>query len=305
MKKLIIAEKPELGKAIAEAVPGEKKYLRNKIEAGNYVIVWAVGHILEHKKPNEMDEKYKKWKLEDLPIFFKNWNKKPIEGKEEILNNIRNLLKEANEVINAGDPDDEGQYLIDEILEYCNYKGNVKRLLVNDNNVEAVRKAFKKIEDNSKYASLGKSAEARAISDMIVGFNLSRFFTLYNNSSKPLTVGRVQTPVLALIANRDMEIKNHVKEKYYELYLDADIDSRNIRLKYINQDKENKLIQEKSILEEIISKLDNEIIVRYITKYGDWYYVYYADYPSDYKNDQTVKEYRGFIHKSQLKKYVD
>ena len=248
MKKLIIAEKPDLGRAIADAIPGEKKDLTNRIEVEDYAVTWAVGHILRYKTPDEVDEKYKNWNIEDLPIYFEKWDKIPIEGKETLLNNIKGLLKNADEVIHAGDPDDEGQYLIDEILEYCNYRGNVKRILINDNNIEAVRRAFKKIESNQKFVSWGKAAEARAISDMVVGFNLSRFFTLYNNSKKLLTIGRVQTPILSLVVNRDYEIKNHIKEKYYELFLKTDIEDKEIKLRYINQDKENKLILDKSVV---------------------------------------------------------
>ena len=266
LKKLIIAEKPDLGRAIADAIPGEKKNLRNRIEMGDYVITWAVGHILRYKTPDEIDEKYKNWNMEDLPIYFEKWDKVPIEGKENILNNIKGLLKNIDEVIHAGDPDDEGQYLIDEILEYCNYRGNVKRILINDNNVESVKKAFKKIENNQKFITLGKAAEARAISDMVVGFNLSRFFTLYNNSKKLLTIGRVQTPILSLVVNRDYEIKNHIKEKYYELLFKADINGKEIKLKYINQDKENKLILDRSIVENIIDEVKNRKEKIQITK---------------------------------------
>ena len=266
MKKLIIAEKPDLGRAIADAIPGEKKDLTNRIEVEDYAVTWAVGHILRYKTPDEVDEKYKNWNIEDLPIYFEKWDKIPIEGKETLLNNIKGLLKNADEVIHAGDPDDEGQYLIDEILEYCNYRGNVKRILINDNNIEAVRRAFKKIESNQKFVSWGKAAEARAISDMVVGFNLSRFFTLYNNSKKLLTIGRVQTPILSLVVNRDYEIKNHIKEKYYELFLKTDIEDKEIKLRYINQDKENKLILDKSVVENIVNEVKNRKEKIQITK---------------------------------------
>ncbi|RRD40347.1 type IA DNA topoisomerase [Leptotrichia sp. OH3620_COT-345] len=257
MKKIIIAEKPELAKAIALAVEGEKKYFNNKIETKEYTIVWAVGHILRHKNPGEIEEKYKKWNMEDLPIYFPKWSKIPIKGKENIVKNIKELLKNTKEVIHAGDPDDEGQYLIDEILEYCKYDGVVKRILINDNNTEAVKKAFQKMDYNLNYVNLGKAAEARAIADMIVGFNLSRFFTLYNNASKPLTVGRVQTPTLALVVNRDYEIKNHVKEKYYDLYLNIKINHKILKLKYsVPKSIEEGMIKDKETVEKIISEIE-------------------------------------------------
>jgi len=133
---------------------------------------------------------------------------------------VKELIKKADIIIHAGDPDDEGQYLVDEIFEYLNCKKPVKRLLINDNSLEAVKKAFNKMEDNRKFISLGEAAKARSIADIILGINLSRFFTLTNKDKTTLTVGRVQTPTLALVVNRDFEIENHIKEKYFENSLD-------------------------------------------------------------------------------------
>lgn len=255
--KLIIAEKPELARAIAEAIPGTKNKKDGYIEVEEYCVTWAAGHLLKLYDPQDYDEKYKKWDLSDLPINFENWKKKIIDGKGKLVNNIKKLIKDADEVINAGDPDDEGQLLIDEIIQYLNYKGKVSRILINDNNTESIKKAFTKIESNEKYKSLGVAAEARSIADLLVGVNLTRFFTLYNNTGNVLSIGRVQTPTLAMVVNRDNEIKNHIKEKYYELFLNRNIDNNDISLKY-KQDKDTEKILDKSILENIISKLDNK-----------------------------------------------
>lgn len=255
--KLIIAEKPELARAIAEAIPGTKNKKDGYIEVEEYCVTWAAGHLLKLYDPQDYDEKYKKWDLSDLPINFENWKKKIIDGKGKLVNNIKKLIKDADEVINAGDPDDEGQLLIDEIIQYLNYKGKVSRILINDNNTESIKKAFTKIESNEKYKSLGVAAEARSIADLLVGVNLTRFFTLYNNTGNVLSIGRVQTPTLAMVVNRDNEIKNHIKEKYYELFLNTNIDNNDISLKY-KQDKDTEKILDKSILENIISKLDNK-----------------------------------------------
>ena len=255
--KLIIAEKPELARAIAEAIPGTKNKKDGYIEVEEYCVTWAAGHLLKLYDPQDYDEKYKKWDLSDLPINFENWKKKIIDGKGKLVSNIKKLIKDADEVINAGDPDDEGQLLIDEIIQYLNYKGKVSRILINDNNTESIKKAFTKIESNEKYKSLGVAAEARSIADLLVGVNLTRFFTLYNNTGNVLSIGRVQTPTLAMVVNRDNEIKNHIKEKYYELFLNTNIDNNDISLKY-KQDKDTEKILDKSILENIISKLDNK-----------------------------------------------
>lgn len=154
--KLIIAEKKELAEDIAVALDKKYKKFNNYFETQDYSIVWSNGHILRLKEPQEIDEKYKEWNFEDLPLFFPKWEKSVIEEKKFIFSNIKSFLTKADEIIHAGDPDDEGQYLIDEILEFCNFKKPVKRVLINDGNSEAVKKAFSKLEDNQKYLPLGK-----------------------------------------------------------------------------------------------------------------------------------------------------
>lgn len=254
--KLIIAEKKELAEDIAIALDIKYKKFNNYFETKDYSIVWSNGHILRLKEPQEIDKKYKEWNFEDLPLFFLRWEKSVIEEKKYIFNNIKSFLTKADEVIHAGDPDDEGQYLIDEILEFCNFKKPVKRVLINDGNSEAVKKAFTKLEDNIKYIPLGKAAEARAISDALVGYNLSRYYTLSNTTNQTLTIGRVQTPTLALVVRRDNEIKNHIKEKYFDLYINVKINEVSLKLKYQNSKKE--LLKEKEEIINILKKIVNK-----------------------------------------------
>lgn len=252
--KLIIAEKKELAEAIVAALPGEKKYKKTSIICDGYVVCYASGHLLVHKKPEEMDEKYRKWELETLPIYFENWEKKIISSKAELFSTIKNYILDPSitGIINAGDADQEGQYLIDEILEYCHNKKPVQRVLISNNTLNGVKKALSKIDDNTKYVLLGKSAQARSISDMIVGFSLSRFFSIINKTK--LTIGRVQTPTLALVVNRDLEIENHVKEKYFELFLNTTISNKEIKLKH---NIKKGAIKEKEILTKLVEDLEN------------------------------------------------
>ena len=119
--KLIIAEKKDLARDIAKAIPGEIKENNLHFQVGDYIICWVGGHILKLKDPEEIDEKYKRWDLKTLPIYFSNWEKKVDSNKKGMFENIKKLVKEAEIIINAGDPDDEGQYLIDEVIEYVNY----------------------------------------------------------------------------------------------------------------------------------------------------------------------------------------
>lgn len=260
--KLIIAEKKELAEAIVAAIPGDKKYNGNSITVGDYITCWIYGHILTHKEPEEIDPSLKKWNLESLPIYFPKWDKKPLPNKIGLFNSVKELMhsNQVTEIIHAGDADSEGQYLVDELLEYCSNKKPVKRLMVNDNTLGGVQKAFSKIEDNSKYTALGKSAEARAIADMIVGFSLSRFYSIINNAK--LSIGRVQTPTMALVVNRDNEIKNHIKEKYYNLYLKTNINDIDIDLRYSSKER----IMDKSIYEEFINNVGAKTSNLLITK---------------------------------------
>ena len=259
--KLIIAEKPELGKAIAAAICDKPVFNRDgSILCGEYTVISAFGHLFKLKQPEEYDIKYKKWTKDTLPIFFENWDIVPSADKIGRVNVIGNLLKQADEVIHAGDPDDEGQLLIDEILEYFKYNGKVMRLSTNDNNPEYIRKQLGKMESNEKHLPNGYSARARSVADFIVGINYSRFFTLSNRTRDLMNVGRVQTPTLGLVVARDMLIENHTKMNYYELFVDFDGDLQGVKAKfYPNPESpvldENGKVLDRSMLEKTLAYL--------------------------------------------------
>jgi len=215
--KLFIAEKPELARAIADAIDGKQIKQNGYIEVANNTITWCFGHLLCLKNPDEYDEKYKKWQLEDLPFNIKQLQLKPIKGKEKQISIIKGLLKQAEVVVNAGDPDEEGQLLVDELLEYLGNSKPVKRILINDNTKASVRKALEKLQDNKDFIGLKNSAYVRSVADWKYGLNLTRAYTLKANTGKVLSVGRVQTPILNLVYNRECAVKNHVKEKFYNL----------------------------------------------------------------------------------------
>ena len=221
-----------LGRAIAAAISGSAVQKDGYTVKGEYTIVSAFGHLLTLKDPEDYDAKFRQWTLGTLPIYFENWGKKPGEGKAERLNLIGSLLKDAECVIHAGDPDDEGQYLIDEILEWFSYKGPVYRLATGDTTEGALKKALANMKDNSLYVNSGWSAHARSVADIMVGYNFSRYFSLVNSHVKMLTVGRVQTPTLGLVVTRDLLIEDHVGLCYYLLDLTVDIDGHSIAARF-------------------------------------------------------------------------
>lgn len=261
--RLYIAEKPELARAIAEAMDGKQERKDGYIKVGNNAVTWCFGHLLTLKDPHEYNEELKKWSLENLPLPIENHELKGIEGKGKQLKIIKDLLKEATEVVNAGDPDEEGQLLVDEVLEYFKYSGRVLRVLINDNTKAAVQKAISNLKDNNDYKGLRDSAYYRSIGDWEYGINLTRAYTIKNNltsekKGQVLSVGRVQTPILNLVHHREEEVKNHVKQTYYNLYSD------NGFMFEIPKDKlENKMCLDKAYLEAKAqdSKNNNDFII--------------------------------------------
>ena len=236
--KLILAEKPELGKDIAAALPGTGSTQQAVIYKGEYAVVWAYGHLLTLKEPEDYDPAYKSWSLDALPIYFPDWEQKPSPqtpghgaSKSDRLRQIGQLLKQAEAVIHAGDPDDEGQYLIDEILRWHRYRGPVYRMNTNDTTPAALRRALLQLTDNRLSENRGWSAHARSVADMMVGYNCSRYFTLQNPGTL-LTIGRVQTATLGLVVLRDAAIEGHVRQLYYEVFAKLRVDGREIEGKY-------------------------------------------------------------------------
>ncbi|KLN66170.1 DNA topoisomerase III [Vibrio sp. VPAP30] len=226
MSRLFIAEKPSLGRAIAAALPGPKKNDQGFIRCGNGdIVTWCIGHLLEQVEPDAYDERYKKWNLADLPIVPEQWQLRPRKSSSKQLTVVRKLLKESQQVIHAGDPDREGQLLVDEVLDYCKVsktkKEATQRLLISDLNLPAVKRALNQMRSNREFVPLSVSALARSRADWLYGMNMSRAYTLLGQKAGyqgVLSVGRVQTPVLGLVVRRDEEIENFIPRDYFTLH---------------------------------------------------------------------------------------
>jgi len=255
--KLFIAEKPSMGRAIAEALgikeqttslPHPTSLPRSKthiVLTNGDVITWAFGHLYELAEPEAYNNVYQKWTLDSLPIIPETFKKVLKNNVKEQIETIKKLLKQADVVINAGDPDREGQLLVDEILEQLGYKGKVLRLWVQALDKESVLKAVKNLDDNAKYKGLKLSAEYRAYADWLVGMNLTRLFTLKNSARALIRVGRVKTPTLALIYKRYKEHTEFKPKDYYVIVNENNgvsfvLQNKGLDDKYL--DEENRLI---------------------------------------------------------------
>ncbi len=265
--KLIIAEKPSLAKEIANFIG-----IRNKKSSyfdceKNYFVTWLYGHVLELKNPKEYDEKWEKWSLKTLPIIPQEFTLKPKKETKKQFLEVKKLIAEATEIINAGDPDREGQLLVDEVIEFCKVKKkSIKRILLNALDKKSIEEAFNTIQPNENFIHLMESAKARSIADWLVGLNLTRAFTLYAQQKKLLpydtlfSVGRVQTPTLNIITKRYLENKNFISKDFYELYIFFQKQNKIFDLKYNKnneEDEENKILK-KDYLENIIKAIANK-----------------------------------------------
>ncbi|CAH7132779.1 DNA topoisomerase III [Vibrio chagasii] len=226
MSRLIIAEKPSLGRAIAAALPNPQKKDQGFIKCGNGdVVTWCIGHLLEQVEPDAYDDRYKKWNLADLPIVPQQWQLRPRKTSSKQLTVIRKLLKDATQIVHAGDPDREGQLLVDEVIDYCKVskakKESMDRLLISDLNLPAVKRALSQMRSNRDFIPLSISALARSRADWLYGMNMTRAYTLLGQKAGyqgVLSVGRVQTPVLGLVVRRDEEIENFIPKDYFTLH---------------------------------------------------------------------------------------
>ncbi len=223
--RLFIAEKPSLARAIADVLPKPHQRGDGFIRCGEQdYVTWCVGHLLEQAEPDVYDKKFKSWRLEDLPIIPEKWQLLPRKEVKKQLDTVVKLIHQADVLINAGDPDREGQLLVDEVFSYAQLPAEkwatIQRCLISDLNPAAVTKAVEKLQSNQNFMLLSTSALARARADWLYGINMTRAYTIRGQRvgyKGVLSVGRVQTPVLGLIVRRDLEIEHFQPKDFFEV----------------------------------------------------------------------------------------
>lgn len=281
--RLFIAEKPSLARAIADVLPKPHTRGDGFIQCGeNNCVTWCVGHLLEQAEPDVYDERFKIWRMEHLPIIPQQWQFVPKKNTFKQLKVIEKLVKKATVLVNAGDPDREGQLLVDEVFNYlavpAEKRNQILRCLVSDLNPSAVKKAVEKLQNNRDFIPLATSALARARADWLYGINMTRAYTIqgrWAGYKGVLSVGRVQTPVLGLIVRRDLEIEHFVPRDYFEVLAHILVPETNERFTAQwqpskacedYQDEEGRVLS-RPLAENVIKRITNQAAI--VSDYQD------------------------------------
>lgn len=218
MKYLVIAEKPSVSKSIAKVI-GAYRQEDGYLEGGDCVVSWCLGHLAEYAAPEHYDERYENWRFEDLPILPVEWKLLVHNTKKLQFNVLRKLLrsKKFDYVVNACDAGREGEAIFRRVYALAGSKLPIKRLWISSMEDAAIQQGFENLKDGAAYDNLFAASECRAKSDWLIGMNGTRAFT--KKYGRKQTIGRVQTPTLAMLTERQTKIQNFVKEPYYKVEL--------------------------------------------------------------------------------------
>jgi DNA topoisomerase-3 len=214
--ELYLCEKPSQGRDIARIL-GANQRNEGYLQGNQLIVSWCIGHLLEMIPPDEYDPKYKRWSLAHLPILPQDWKMAAKKSTSKQLTVLKNLLKRSHSVVIATDADREGETIAREVLDYFNYKGSTRRLWLSALDTVSVQRALNDIRPSKETEPLYHSGLARGRADWLIGMNLTRAFTLLANDRQVRSIGRVQTPTLALIVKRDREIAHFKRLPYYEI----------------------------------------------------------------------------------------
>ena len=214
-----IAEKPSVARDIADVL-GAKDRRDGYIEGNGYQVTWTFGHLCTLKEPHEYTPNWKSWSLGSLPMIPPRFGIKLISNPtyEKQFHTIETLMQKADMIINCGDAGQEGELIQRWVMQKAGARCPVKRLWISSLTEEAIREGFAKLKDQKEFQPLYEAGLSRAIGDWLLGMNATRLYTMkYGQNKQVLSIGRVQTPTLALIVNRQLEIANFVPKQYWEL----------------------------------------------------------------------------------------
>ena len=229
-KKLIITEKPSVAMEFAKVLKINSNRKNGYIESADWIITWCVGHLVTMSYPEIYDEKLKFWRLDTLPFIPHEWKYEIIPAVQNQFNIVKNLLQreDVEEIYNAGDSGREGEYIqrLVFMMAKPNPKAQIKRVWIDSQTEEEIRRGIKEAKDESEYDSLSDSAYLRAKEDYLIGINFSRLLSIIygrrvakeiNEEKASISIGRVMTCVLGMVVSREREIRNFVKTKYYKI----------------------------------------------------------------------------------------
>lgn len=265
MKSLVLAEKPSVARELARVLGCNQKH-KSYIEGSQYIVTWALGHLIELKMPEHYDSKYTTWRLEDLPIIPDKMGLKIIKQTSAQYKAVEGLLKrkDVKEVIIATDAGREGELVARWILERAGFRKPLKRLWISSQTDRAIKDGFKQLKPGNQFDDLYESAVCRAEADWLIGLNVSRALT--TKYKDPLSAGRVQTPTLALMIERENEINSFVPKEYWTIQaavgpLSAEW-NQNGEKRIFSMDKseaiKDKLAGKKALLKAVDRKKKNE-----------------------------------------------
>ena len=264
MKSVVLAEKPSVARDIARVLNCGKK-LNGALEGNQYVVTWALGHLVTLADPEEYDKKYKEWKIEDLPLMPKKMELVVIKQTAKQYQAVKAQLfrKDVNEIIIATDAGREGELVARWILEKSHCRKPVKRLWISSVTDKAIKEGFAHLKDDREYEPLYDAAVSRAEADWLVGINATRALTCKYNAQ--LSCGRVQTPTLAMIAAREEEIRQFKPQEYYGLTLMAG----GLRFSWQDEKSGSRRSFSKERMEDMKSRIGNGILeIKEIEKTG-------------------------------------
>ncbi|AIY06442.1 DNA topoisomerase III [Planococcus sp. PAMC 21323] len=250
MKSIVLAEKPSVARDIARVLGCEQKG-NGYLEGKQYIVTWALGHLVTHAQPEQYNNDFKEWKMDTLPIIPKPFKLVPIKQSMKQFNAVKSQLQrgDVNEVIIATDAGREGELVARWILEKTNTRKPVKRLWISSVTDKAIKDGFNNLKDGRAYENLYAAAVARAEADWVVGINATRALTVKYNAQ--LSTGRVQTPTLAMIAEREKQIRNFQPKPYYGMQAITD------QATFTWTDGNSTQSFDKEKIDKLFSKLEN------------------------------------------------